>query len=135
MTNKTDFYTTAHVFVAAIRVLEYQKQAPPALDAVCDLIAISLEQGHYIIGQLKEMGIIELVSGTYGDRLFIKNHLALEEIPQNQQGSQLEDALKEFKQSREGFTQKITDLKTKQAKKKKDLFAELEMKLKKGLEK
>ena len=135
MTNKTDFYTTAHVFVAAIRVLEYQKQAPPALDAVCDLIAISLEQGHYIIGQLKEMGIIELVSGTYGDRLFIKNHLSLEEIPQNQQGSQLEDALKEFKQSREGFTQKITDLKTKQAKKKKDLFAELEMKLKKGLEK
>ncbi|MEA1949131.1 MAG: hypothetical protein U9N83_17750, partial [Thermodesulfobacteriota bacterium] len=65
-------------------------------------------------------------------RLFIKNHLKIEEIPKGKKEDKLEESLKVFQNSRKDFTQKIEYFQAKQAKKQKDLFAELEKKLKKG---
>jgi len=76
-----------------------------------------------------------VVKGAFGTRLFIKNHLKIEEIPRNKNEDKLEKALKEFQNSRKDFTREIESFQAKQEKKQKDLFAELEKKLKKESDK
>jgi hypothetical protein len=129
------YYQKAHLFVAAIRVLEHQKNAPPLMEEVCELLSFSLEQGHFIGKKLEEMGIVEVVEGGYGLRLFIKDHLAIENIPKDGQESRLEEALKDFQASKDGFEKKVASIKADQEKKKQDLFADLEKKLKQDLNK
>ena len=129
----TDFYTEAHQVIAAIRILEHQKKTAPSVDAVCETLAYSLERGSRICRRLFEMKAINLIEGAYGTRLFILDHLKLEEIPRGEEGSKLSEELKRFRATRDNMSEKIESIKTEQAEKKKSLFAELEKQLKKGV--
>ncbi|MGD2029361.1 MAG: hypothetical protein PVG86_05415 [Desulfobacterales bacterium] len=131
----SDSYSNAHLFVAAIRVLTQQNSSPPSIDQVCRIISFSLEQGNFICKKLKELGVVDVVEGGFGNRLFIKDHLKIEEIPKGKKEGKLEESLKEFQNSKKEFSRKIESFQAKQAKKQKDLFAELEKKLKKGSKK
>ena len=131
----SDFYSDAHLVVAAIRVLTHQNSTPPSMDEVCRIISFSLEQGNFICKKLKEIGIVDVVEGGFGTRLFIKNHLKIEEIPRGKKEDKLGEALKEFQNSKKDFTREVESFQAKQAKKQKDLFAELEEKLKKESDK
>ena len=101
-------YKNAHLFVAAVRVLEHRKSSPPAIEDICEMLSISVEQGSYICRKLQEHQVLEMVESAYGPRLFIKDHLKLEEIPTQEQEDRLGDALKEFQSSRQQHSQKIT---------------------------
>ena len=128
----SDFYSNAHLVVAAIRILTHKNSTSPSIDQVCRTLSFSLEQGNLICKKLKKIGIIEVVEGAFGNRLFIKNHIKIEEIPKGQKEDKLEEALKKFQNSRKDFSKKIESYQVEQEKKQKDLFAELEKKLKKG---
>ncbi len=128
----SDFYSNAHLVVATIRVLTHKNSTPPSIDQVCRTISFSLEQGNFICKKLKKIEIIEVVEGAFGNRLFIKNHMKIEEIPKGKKEDKLEEALKKFQNSRKDFSKKIESYQVEQEKKQKDLFAELEKKLKKG---
>jgi hypothetical protein len=130
-----NLYTTAHLFVSAIRVWEYQNDTPPAIEEISHMLAMSIERGNYICRKLQEIGIIESVEGSFGNRLFIRDHLKIEEIPREDDESKLEEELKKFQESQKGLSQKIKTIQAKQAQKKKDLFAEMEKKLKQELDK
>ena len=130
-----NLYTTAHLFVSAIRVWEYQNDTPPSLAEISHMLAMSIERTNYVCRKLKEMGIVDSVEGSFGNRLFIRDHLKIEEIPREDDGSKLEEELKKFKESQKGLSQKIETIQAKQAQKKKDLFAEMEKKLKHELDK
>ena len=127
------YYQNAHLFVAAVRVLEHQKSAPPLIEDICTLLSFSLEKTHFISKKLEEMGIVEAVKGGYGTRLFIKDHLAIESIPKEGQESRLEEALKAFQSERDVYQKKVASIKADQEKKKQNLFADLEKKLKQDL--
>jgi len=128
-----DLYSNAHLIIAATRVLEHQDSAPPSINAVCQTLSFSLEQGLFICRKLEEMGIIDMVEGAHGIRVFIKNHTKTEEIPRDTKESKFEDELKKFKDIQKEKTQKIESFQAKQEKKQKDLFAELEKKMKADL--
>jgi hypothetical protein len=130
-----DLYTDAHLVVAATRVLEHRDSAPPTLDAVCRFISFSLEQGGHICRKLNEMGVVDMVEGAYGIRLYVKDHLKIEEIPRGATESRLDDELKKFQSSQKKLSQKVESIKAEQEEKKKTLFAKLEKEMKKGLEK
>lgn len=127
-----DFYTTAHLVVAAIRVLTHQKSIPPSIEAACDMLGISREKGHHIVRRLADMGIVEIVSGAYGTKLFIKDHLAVEEISRDESDTRLDEEVKKFKDGQKNFSKKIESFKAEQEEKKRKLFADLEKKLQKG---
>ncbi len=129
-----DFYSDAHLVVAAIRILEQRNSAPPSIDEVCRTISFSLEQGNFVCRKLNEMNIINVIEGAFGTKLFIKNHLLLEDIPKGATEDNLEKELKKFQESKKDYTQKIKLFQSEQEKKRKDLFAELEKKLKKDLD-
>jgi Rps23 Pro-64 3,4-dihydroxylase Tpa1-like proline 4-hydroxylase len=128
------FYSDAHLVVAAIRILEHQKFASPSIDEVCRTISFSLEQGNFVCRKLNEMNIIDVIEGAFGTKLFIKDHLLLEEIPQGAIEDNLEKELKQFQNAKKDYIKKIELFKSEQEKKKKNLFAELEKKFKKDLD-
>jgi hypothetical protein len=75
------------------------------------------------------------VEGSYGTRLFVREHLKIEDLPRGVPESNFEDELKKFKANRQAFSQKVETFQAQQKQKKKDLFAEMEKKLKEELEK
>ena len=99
------------------------------------MLAMSIERSNYICNKLKEMGVINSVEGSFGNRLFVRDHLKIEDIPREDDESKLEEEIKKFQESQKGISQKIENIKAKQAQKKKDLFAEMEKKLKQELDK
>ena len=129
-----DFYTNAHLFVAAIRIFEHQHAKPPAMDDVGRVLSFTPEQTSYICRKLKDLDVIDVVDSAFGNKLFIKNHQKIEEIPRGESESRIEAELKRFQNSKKEITSKIESIQAEQAKKKKDLFAELEKNLKKGLD-
>jgi len=136
MEDKTrDLYTDAHLFVSAIRVCEHQNNTPPAVEDICRILKMSIEHGSYICRKLMQMGIVEVVKGSYGDRLFVRDFLKIEDIPRGDSESRLEEELKKFRESQKGLSKKIESIQTQQAEKKKNLFAEMEKKLKQELDK
>ena len=125
-----DLYTTAHLFVAAVRILDYQDGAPPALEAVCRQLNFSEEKGSYLLNRLKELGIVDTVKSGFNDRIVVANHLLVEDLPRDIGESRLEQELKKFKQGRNVMQDRVASIKAKQDQKKQDLFAEIEKKLK-----
>jgi hypothetical protein len=130
-----DFYSQAHLIVAAIRVFEHNRSRPPDIEELCQTINFSIEKGNFICHKLEELNIIETVVGSYGTRLFVRDHLKIEDIPRGESDSGFEDELKKFQDDRKAFTRKIEDFQLQQKQKKKDLFAEMEKKLKQELDK
>ena len=130
-----DLYQKAHLIIAAIRMLEHQKGSSPSTEAVCGMLSFSIEQGNLIVRKLKELGIVEITEGAFGTRLFIKNHLAIENIQRGVQEDKLAHELEKFQNAQKERSKKIESIKAEQAAKKKNLFAEIEQKLKKDLEK
>lgn len=128
-------YAQGHLFVAAIRVLEHQRQAPPALDQISKMLGFSAEQTGLLSRRLQQQGIIELVESAYGDRWAVADHEKLETLSRESESSQLDNELKKFQAERNKIAQKVEHFKEQQAKKQKDLFSELQKKLKKDLSK
>ena len=132
---KSDLYSIGHLLVAAIRVYEHVNSRPPTIEDVCGLINFSAEEGHFIGRKLQQLDIIKAVEGSYGTRLFVSDHLKLEDLPRGELGSKFEDDLKKFQDTQKEFSRKIESFQTQQKQKKMDLFAEMEKKLKAELEK
>ena len=130
-----NLYTNAHIFVAGIRVCENRDRTQPSIKDVCQLLDFSLEQGNFICKKLIDFGVIEMVEGAFGTRLFIKDHVKMEEIPNKEEASNLEEEVKKFQDSKKEFTQKIESIQAAQAEKKKNLFADVEKKFKEQIEK
>ncbi len=129
--NTMDPYTEAHLATAAIRVVEHQTGAPASLEAICQKLSFSPERGRLMAKKLSDAGIVEISEGAYGNRVFIKDHLAIEKLPRRQEGESLKSEIERFQRDKQGFTKKIETLTSKKEQRKKDLFAEIEKGLKK----
>ncbi len=129
-----DFYFNAHLFVAAIRIFEHQNTKPPTIDDVCRMLSFSPEQGNHICRKLNDIDVLNVVESAFGNKLFIKDHIKIEEISRGETESRIEEELKKFQRSKKDITNKIESIQAQQSQKKKDLFAKLEKNLKKGLD-
>ncbi len=122
--------------VAAIRVLTHRYNGPPSMEAVTEALQFSAEQTNLICSKLNEFGIIEVFEGGFGTRLFVRDHIKLEILPDEpDQTPAFVEAIKKFQEDRKGLTRKVDAIKAEQAEKKKALHAELEKQLKQKLAK
>jgi len=135
MMQEHNLYSNAHLVVAAIRIFTHKNSRHPSMDEICRTLSFSLEQGNLICNKLRGIGIIDMVEGAFGNQLFIKDHLKIEEISRDKKEDKFEEALKKFQDSKKDFSKQIESFQDKQAQKQKALFAELEEKLKKGSDK
>lgn len=130
--DESSLYSDAHIIVASIRVLTHRNLAPPSIEDVSEALSFSSEKSNFLCKKLKAMGIIDVVEGAFGTRLFVQDHLKIEDIPKDKKEDKFEEELKKFKDSRKNFSKKIESFQAEKAKKQKDLFAELDKKLKKS---
>ena len=128
-------YESAHLFVAAIRLLHHRDQSPPDLDQVCDMLQLSKERGGFLCRRLEEIGAVEAVKGAYGLRLFVRQHLKIEDIPKEDAPDRLQDELSKFQAAQKTAANRIATMQADQKKKKKSLFEEMEKKLRAEIEK
>lgn len=132
MESKT-FYAKAHLFVAAVRLLEYKEASPPSLHRICNFLSISLEEGNRLCRKLKDLSAIDIIEKGDEARIFIIDHKKLEEIPVQEDISKIESELMKFKKTKEDQKKKIEMIQAEQAEKKKKLHEDLEKILKKQL--
>jgi len=134
MNSTDDFYSEAHLFVAAIRVLFHQKKnTPPSLEEICQALLFSEEWGAMMCRNLKQLGVVDTVEYSFQTRVYVADHLKLEEIPrqENESASDFDKELAKYQEKRNNLTTKVEAIQSELARKKKNLFADLESKLKK----
>jgi hypothetical protein len=125
-------YDEAQIFVAAIRILTYQKEVPPSVEDVCDMLSRSHEWGNHIANRLERLGIIKTSRSPYSTKLFIHDYLQIEKLPRSSESKDLHKELETFAKGRKEISSKVESIQAELDRKKKDLFAGLEEKLRKG---
>jgi DNA-binding transcriptional regulator GbsR (MarR family) len=130
-----NLYQKAHLVVAAIRVLQFIRNHEPTAEEIGEFLSISREETGWIVRRLEELGIIEMVSAGDLHRLFLRDFLKIETIPNEITQSRIDQELENFKQGRKELTEKVESFQAAQTQKKKDLFADLEKKLRMSLPK
>lgn len=134
-THGKNLYSSGHLFVAGIRVWEHLNGKAPMLEELCRLLHMSPEQAGFLLRRLTEADVVEVVRSSYGDRIFIRDHLKLEDIHRGAVENKLDEELKKFQDHQKQFAEKLDSMRAEQAEKKKSLFADMEKKLKKELDK
>jgi len=132
---KFSLYESAHLFVAAVRLLAHKDQSPPDIDQVCDMLHLSKERGGFICRRLEEIGALEAAKSAYGLRLFVRDHLKIEDIPKEGAPDRLQDELHKFQVAQKDVASRIKTMQAEQKEKKKNLFDEIEKKLKAQIDK
>ncbi|MFH0782633.1 MAG: hypothetical protein V2B20_11890 [Pseudomonadota bacterium] len=131
-----DAYTEAHLFVAAVRVLQHQGACPPNIEDVCAMLNLSVELGHTLCRRLVKQGIIETFEDPFSVKLAVANHLAIETLPRKvMEENSLARELEKFQSEKKNVEQKVATIQAEMAKKRQDLFADIEAKFKKEMEK
>jgi hypothetical protein len=121
--------------MAAVRLLAHRDQTPPDLDQVCRMLDLSQERTGFICRRLEDIGALETVKGAYGVRLFVRDHLKIEDIPKEDAPDKLQNELSKFQAAQQNAASRIAALQADQKKKKKTLFEEMEKKLRAEIEK
>jgi hypothetical protein len=131
-----DEYTEAHLFVAAIRVLQHLEKFPPNIEDVCTMLRVSVESGHAVCRNLHKLKIIEIYSDPFSVKLSVADHLGIEKLPkQAEEENRLARELEKFQAEKKSAEEKVATIQAEMAKKRQDLFADIEAKFKKELEK
>lgn len=124
-------YRTAHLVTAAIRILEYRDGHPPSMEAIGQLLSASAEQIHRLCRKLEKHDIVEIASGAYAVRAFIRDHTAIEQLPDDTPKGGMENELAKFKQEQQNRNKTIEDLKNREDTRRKELFKQIEENFKK----
>ena len=131
-----DAYNEAHIFVAAIRLLTHQKGFPPSVEETCELLGFSEESGHALSRRLKGLGILDTLEDPFTIKLVVSDHLKIESLSREESdGGGLADEIEKFQASKTDMDQKVKSIQADLAKKKNDMFADIESKFKKEMEK
>lgn len=127
--NDQGMYGQAHLFVAAIRILEHGKGISPSLKEISDTLNLSREETARISRRLDDAGIIgTAISGTE-ERFYIKDHLLIENIPKEVKTPAMMEEILRVKAEKEAKLSQIEGM-MKKGPAKQDLFLELDKALK-----
>ena len=130
-----DQYNEAHLFIAAIRILRHQKNSPPGVEDVCALLNISDEAGHALRRKLETLGIIETVADPFTVKMAVANHLAVENLPRQEEAKDaLARELERFQAEKKSGERKLASLQEKFNRKQQAKLAGIEAMFKKEME-
>lgn len=123
-------YKEAHLLVAAVRVLEYRHQRPPALEQIAELLSVSTEEAGRLCRKSESAGIIETLEKSGEIRVFIKDHQLIENLADQGPDTPLSAELEKFRKQKQAQRKTIDELRTRQADKRKKMHEQIEQQLK-----
>ncbi|UCE02300.1 MAG: hypothetical protein JSW67_13780 [Candidatus Latescibacterota bacterium] len=100
----------AHLLVAAIRVLEHQLQRPPSVAEIGEMLQFSKEYTGHLVRALEPHGIVHAITGPFEQRVEIRDHTKIEELPAEEQGPGFKDEVDEFHRQFEEKQKKLQNL-------------------------
>jgi hypothetical protein len=103
-------YEQGHLLVAAVRVLLHKEGRAPTVEEVAGLIEDSPEVVRVHLRWLEERGIVHIVTNPFETRVEIADHGALEGLPREGSGPQMEEEVQEFKERFKSKQEKIGKL-------------------------
>ena len=131
-----DPYTEAHLFVAAIRLLHHQKQSPPTIEEVCEILNTSAEAGLAVCRKLQKRTIVTISEDPFSIKLGIDDHLEIEKLPRDQtQVDSLSKDLEKFMAKKKDMDKKVEAIQAGLQKKKQDLHSDIEARLRQEMNK
>jgi hypothetical protein len=124
-----DSYGQAHLFVAAVRVVEHLSDQPPSLKSLSELLRLSEEELSRISRKLESEGIIGIIRSGDENRFVIRDVAKIEDLPRSPEPSGMEDEISQFKNKQES---RLKDLEQTLGKKgdRSSIFSELDKALK-----
>lgn len=122
-------YFQAHLFAAAVRILEHRHTRPPSLREISELLNLSTEETARISRRLEELGVIASTQSGAEIRFSIQDHLLIEQIPKESKSPAMMEEIMRVKAEKEAKLSKLEGL-LKKGPAKPDLFAELDKALK-----
>lgn len=133
---KISFYDEAHIFVAAVRLFEFNKSGSPGYSDISEITGMHSDRVSYIATRLRDAEIIDIVEGAFNNCFIIKNHLNIEDLPREVPVNKMADEINRFKESSKNeLEEKVKAFTDEKKKKEKELFEEIQNKFKKELEK
>lgn len=131
-----DPYNEAHLFVAALRLLQHQKQSPPTIEDVSSSLELSVEAGLATCRKLEKLGIIQISEDPFTIKVSIDNHLEIEKLPKElQQEDSLSKEVEQFMEKKKETDRKVETIQADLQKKKQNLQDDFEARLRKEIEK
>ncbi len=131
-----DPYSEAHLFVAAIRLLQHRKQSPPAVEDLCRELDISVEAGLAIGRKLEKLAIVTISEDPFTIKFGIADHLEIEKLPRQKKAEDgLSKDLEKFMARKKDMDKKVETIQADLKKKKQDLQSNFEARLRQELSK
>ncbi len=134
---KISFYDEAHIFVAAVRLFGFIKKGSPGHSDICELTGMNIDKVSYIAAKLRDEGIIDIVDGAFDSTVFlISDHVKIESLPREVSSNKMAEEISNFTEnSKSALEDKVKAFTEEKKKKEKELFEDIQNKLKKELEK
>lgn len=131
-----DPYSEAHLFVAAIRVLQYKKQSPPSIEDICEMLEMSTEAGLATCRKLEKNTIVTISEDPFSIKLSVDDHLVIENLPRQEEATDaLSKDLEDFMAKKKDMDKEVEAIQANLKKKKQDLQSDFEARLRKEMEK
>jgi DNA-binding Lrp family transcriptional regulator len=127
--NDQGMYGQAHLFVAAIRILDHSKGRSPSLKEIADTLNLSQEETARISRRLDDAGIIRTAISGAEERFYIMDHLLIENIPREVKAPAMMEEVMRVKAEKEAKLSQIEGM-MKKGPAKQELFMELDKALK-----
>lgn len=128
----TPNYDQGHLVVAAARVLIHLSNKPPTMEEIGELLKISHEVVGAVARALESRGIVKIHKTPFDTRVEVADHAALEELPRDDSGADMQGEVDAFLERAKARQEKIEKLfgEGEYQKKKKEKQAGLEAQLK-----
>jgi hypothetical protein len=94
------------------------------------MTSYSKESLYFVCNRLEKNGIIEVVKGAFEEKVYLKDHMLLESLEKETGRLDFKEDIEKLQEESLKRQQEIKGLWATEAEKKKDLFSELEKKLK-----
>ncbi len=130
MEDKNSLYYQGHVIAAAIRLFIHTKGIQPSISALSEMTSYSKESLYFVCSRLEKEGILEVVKGAFEEKIYLKDHSRLEDLQKETNRVDLREDIERLHDESIRRRKEIEGMRESEAEKKKDLFSELEKKLK-----
>ncbi|MFV0438390.1 MAG: hypothetical protein ACK5PS_13495 [Desulfopila sp.] len=129
-------YDEAHLFVAATRILTYQRGCAPQMAEICQMLGISIEAGLAQARKLAQANIVEIYQDPFSIKISVANHLAIEQLPQTAApADSLTRELEQFMAKKKDLAKKAEAIQAELESRQKNMFKNIEEQLRKNIAK
>lgn len=129
-----DQYSEAHLFVAAVRVLQHLKPAAPSVEDIGELLNISTEAVLAACRRLEKRAIVTISEDPFSIKISIDNYQAIEKLPRQEEAQDsLSKDLETFMAKKKDMDKKVEAIQADLQKKKQALQSDFEARLRKEM--